>query len=125
MLGFGTRHVVRVAADDQGRMRPDALAAALDRAAGSVIVCAQAGNVNTGAFDPFDAIADAAAERGAWLHVDGAFGLWAGGERTAAPSRARRRARRLVGDRRAQVAQRPLRLRPRRSSRIPPRTAPR
>src|SRR3954464_8099369 len=55
-LGFGTRHIVRVAADDQGRMRPDALAGALDRAAGSVIVCAQAGNANTGAFDPFDAI---------------------------------------------------------------------
>jgi glutamate/tyrosine decarboxylase-like PLP-dependent enzyme len=76
-LGFGTRHIVRVAADDQGRMRPDALADALDRAAGSVIVCAQAGNVNTGAFDPFDAIADLAAQREAWLHVDGAFGLWA------------------------------------------------
>jgi glutamate/tyrosine decarboxylase-like PLP-dependent enzyme len=76
-LGFGMRHIVRVAADDQGRMRPDALAGALDRAAGSVIVCAQAGNVNTGAFDPFDAIADLAARRGSWLHVDGAFGLWA------------------------------------------------
>jgi glutamate/tyrosine decarboxylase-like PLP-dependent enzyme len=81
-LGFGMRHIVRVAADDQGRMRPDALAAALERATGSVIVCAQAGNVNTGAFDPFDAIADLAAKRGAWLHVDGAFGLWAGASGT-------------------------------------------
>ena len=77
-LGFGSRQVQRVAVDDQGRMRADALAATLATSTGPVIICAQAGNVNTGAFDPFDAIADLAATRGAWVHVDGAFGLWAG-----------------------------------------------
>jgi len=76
-LGFGSRQIVRVPADSQGRMRADALATALEATDGAVIVCAQAGNVNTGAFDPFDAIADEAARRQAWLHVDGAFGLWA------------------------------------------------
>jgi glutamate/tyrosine decarboxylase-like PLP-dependent enzyme len=58
-------------------MRADALSDALARDAGPAIVCAQAGNVNTGAFDPFDAIADITARHRAWLHVDGAFGLWA------------------------------------------------
>jgi glutamate/tyrosine decarboxylase-like PLP-dependent enzyme len=77
MLGIGSNQLVRVAADDQGRMRPDALAAALADAM-PTIVCAQAGNVNSGAFDPLDAIADVAAGHRAWLHVDGAFGLWAG-----------------------------------------------
>ncbi len=81
MLGIGSRQLVRVAADDQGRMKPDALEAALAGAAGSgqrpAIVCAQAGNVNSGAFDPLDRIADIAHHHGAWLHVDGAFGLWA------------------------------------------------
>ena len=76
MLGIGSRQLVRVAVDDQGRMRPDALAAAL---AGDTptIVCAQAGNVNSGAFDPLDAIAEISTRHHAWLHVDGAFGLWA------------------------------------------------
>jgi glutamate/tyrosine decarboxylase-like PLP-dependent enzyme len=77
MLGFGTREVVRVAADAQGRMRPDALAQALDASDEPAIVCAQAGNVNSGAFDPLEPIATLARDRGAWLHVDGAFGLWA------------------------------------------------
>ena len=77
LLGFGSRQLVRVAADDQGRMKPDALAAALKSESGPTIVCAQAGNVNSGAFDPIDAIADLTAAHGAWLHVDGAFGLWA------------------------------------------------
>ena len=78
MLGLGSRQVVRVAADDQGRMQPDALGRGAWRSAsGPTIVCAQAGNVNTGAFDPLDAIADLTAAHGAWLHVDGAFGLWA------------------------------------------------
>jgi len=78
MLGLGRDRVHRVAADGQGRMRADALAASLAPLAGRpVVVCAQAGNVNTGAFDPLDAIADAARAAGAWLHVDGAFGLWA------------------------------------------------
>lgn len=76
-LGLGSERVRRVAADGQGRMRADALAAALRGRRGPCIVCAQAGNVNTGAFDPIGEIADACAERGAWLHVDGAFGLWA------------------------------------------------
>jgi glutamate/tyrosine decarboxylase-like PLP-dependent enzyme len=78
MLGIGSRHVVRAPADDQGRMRPEALAAALTRVDGPAIVCAQAGNVNTGAFDPLDAIADVMSRhKNTWLHVDGAFGLWA------------------------------------------------
>ncbi|HZT75151.1 MAG TPA: aminotransferase class V-fold PLP-dependent enzyme [Vicinamibacterales bacterium] len=77
LLGVGSQTLVRVPADEQGRMRADALTSALDRIDGPTIVCAQAGNVNTGAFDPFDAIADACARRNAWLHVDGAFGLWA------------------------------------------------
>lgn len=76
-LGFGTASVRRVAADDQGRMRADALARELDACDGPTIVCAQAGHVGTGAFDPFEAIVPAAHARGAWVHVDGAFGLWA------------------------------------------------
>jgi glutamate/tyrosine decarboxylase-like PLP-dependent enzyme len=75
LLGLGAPEVV--AADDQGRMRADALRAALDDGEGPTIVCAQAGEVNTGAFDPFDEIAAAAQGHDAWLHVDGAFGLWA------------------------------------------------
>jgi glutamate/tyrosine decarboxylase-like PLP-dependent enzyme len=73
--GLGTP--ARVAADDQGAMRAGALREALAAADGPVIVCAQAGEVNTGAIDPLEEIADAAREHGAWLHVDGAFGLWA------------------------------------------------
>jgi glutamate/tyrosine decarboxylase-like PLP-dependent enzyme len=77
MLGMGRDRVIRVATDDQGRMRADALAdilAGLDRPA---LVTAQAGNVNTGAFDPLPAIVAAVRANGGWLHVDGAFGLWA------------------------------------------------
>ncbi len=75
MLGLGRERVTCVPVDGQGRMRADALATALgDR---PTIVCAQAGNVNTGAFDPLAPIAEACRTRGAWLHVDGAFGLWA------------------------------------------------
>jgi glutamate/tyrosine decarboxylase-like PLP-dependent enzyme len=58
-------------------MRPGALARAVRSVAGPLIVCAQAGEVNTGAFDPMGAIVDLAHERGGWVHVDGAFGLWA------------------------------------------------
>src|SRR6476620_11453355 len=65
-----------VAADGQGRLDAEALRSALAEEDGPTIVCAQAGEVNTGAFDPFDEIADAVAPHGAWLHVDGAFGLW-------------------------------------------------
>jgi glutamate/tyrosine decarboxylase-like PLP-dependent enzyme len=78
MLGLGRGRVHRVAADEQGRMRPDALRETLARLEGPTIVCAQAGNVNTGAFDPLPEIAAAVRELpNAWLHVDGAFGLWA------------------------------------------------
>jgi glutamate/tyrosine decarboxylase-like PLP-dependent enzyme len=74
LLGLGCPTVVE--ADEQGRMRADALAGAL-AGDGPTIVCAQAGEVNTGAFDPLVEIADACEETGAWLHVDGAFGIWA------------------------------------------------
>jgi len=73
LVGLGRQRVTVVPADDQGRMRADLLPD-LD---GPVLVCAQAGDVNTGAFDPFDEIADWVSERSGWLHVDGAFGLWA------------------------------------------------
>ncbi len=76
-LGFGSQELEVVAVDDHGRMRVDALDTALKDASGAVIVCAQVGNVNTGASDPIDAIVKAAHARGAWVHVDGAFGLWA------------------------------------------------
>lgn len=74
MLGLGRDRVVRVPSDDQGRMRPDLLP---DDIRTPTIVCAQAGEVNTGAFDAFDAIVEWARRRQAWVHVDGAFGLWA------------------------------------------------
>jgi glutamate/tyrosine decarboxylase-like PLP-dependent enzyme len=76
-LGLGTACLREVEADGQGRMRPDALASALGDLAGPGIVCAQVGNVNTGALDPVGEICEVARERGAWVHVDGAFGLWA------------------------------------------------
>ena len=84
MLGLGGDRVKRVAADAQGRMRADALGALLEAGSGPCIVCAQAGNVNSGAFDPLEEIASLTHRRGGWLHVDGAFGLWA----AAAPRRA-------------------------------------
>jgi glutamate/tyrosine decarboxylase-like PLP-dependent enzyme len=73
LLGLGAPIVV--AADSQGRLLPEALREALGD--GPTIVCAQAGEVNTGAFDPLPEIADLAEQAGAWLHVDGAFGIWA------------------------------------------------
>jgi glutamate/tyrosine decarboxylase-like PLP-dependent enzyme len=76
-LGIGRRQIEPIAVDAQGRLRPDALADALAGGDGPTIVCAQAGDVNTGGFDPLEEIADAVAGTGAWLHVDGAFGLWA------------------------------------------------
>jgi glutamate/tyrosine decarboxylase-like PLP-dependent enzyme len=77
-LGLGRERVLAVAADGQGRMRVDALVETLAGLHGPVIVCAQAGNVNTGGFDPVGEIAEAIrAVPNAWLHVDGAFGLWA------------------------------------------------
>jgi glutamate/tyrosine decarboxylase-like PLP-dependent enzyme len=75
LLGLGKRHITAVSADEQGRMLPAALRDALgDR---PTIVCAQAGNVNTGAFDPLREICGIAHEHDARVHVDGAFGLWA------------------------------------------------
>jgi glutamate/tyrosine decarboxylase-like PLP-dependent enzyme len=85
LLGLGAERVTRVPTDSQGRMRADALEATLRRTTGPCIVCAQAGNVNTGAFDPIEAVADASHARGAWLHVDGAFGLWACASPALAP----------------------------------------
>jgi glutamate/tyrosine decarboxylase-like PLP-dependent enzyme len=77
-LGLGRERVTRVATDDQGRMRADALRETLAEVRGPVLVAAQAGNVNTGGFDPLSEIADAVAGLpNAWVHVDGAFGLWA------------------------------------------------
>jgi glutamate/tyrosine decarboxylase-like PLP-dependent enzyme len=77
LLGLGAQTATRIPADDQGRMVIAALKEALDGLEGPTIVCAQAGNVATGAFDDLGAIAEACRARGAWLHVDGAFGLWA------------------------------------------------
>jgi glutamate/tyrosine decarboxylase-like PLP-dependent enzyme len=80
LLGFGKRRVERVPVDSQGRMRSDAL----PKIKGPTIVLAQAGNVNTGAVDPLKPIIEWAHDGHAWVHVDGAFGLWA----ATAPSRA-------------------------------------
>jgi glutamate/tyrosine decarboxylase-like PLP-dependent enzyme len=76
-LGLGAASLTEVDADAQGRLRPDALAAALSTGQGPAIVCAQVGEVNTGAVDPVGELCDVAAAHGAWVHVDGAFGLWA------------------------------------------------
>ncbi len=73
LAGFGRSRVVRVPVDNQGRMRADAF----PDISGPAIVCLQAGNVNTGAFDPAEAIIPRAKAAGAWVHLDGAFGLWA------------------------------------------------
>jgi glutamate/tyrosine decarboxylase-like PLP-dependent enzyme len=73
MLGLGRSRVIRVPADSQGRMRVDALPELDDH----TLICIQAGNVNTGAFDPASEICSRARDAGAWVHVDGAFGLWA------------------------------------------------
>ena len=81
LLGLGRSRLIRVPVDAQGRMRADAL----PPISGPTIVCTQAGNVNTGAFDPIGEISEIAHASGAWVHVDGAFGLWA----MAVPSMAR------------------------------------
>ena len=73
LAGLGRERVVRVPADAQGRMRADKL----PKLAGPTLICTQAGNVNSGAFDPIGEICARAHEAGAWVHVDGAFGLWA------------------------------------------------
>lgn len=77
LAGFGRNRVLKVAVDGQGRMRADELAATLPQLTGPTILCIQAGNVNTGAFDPAKEICAIAKQSGAWVHVDGAFGLWA------------------------------------------------
>ncbi|NTU85393.1 MAG: aminotransferase class V-fold PLP-dependent enzyme [Chloroflexales bacterium] len=73
LLGLGRERVVHVPVDGQGRMRPDALPPLDD----ATILCLQAGNVNTGAFDPARELCAQAQAAGAWVHVDGAFGFWA------------------------------------------------
>src|SRR5574341_1979749 len=80
LLGLGRERVTRVPVDGQGRMQAEALPDLDDM----TIVCIQAGNVNSGAFDPAGAVCRAARQAGAWVHVDGAFGLWA----AVAPERA-------------------------------------
>ncbi len=80
MLGLGEKRVVRLPVDGQGRIRPDAL----PPIEGPTILCLQAGNVNSGGFDPADALIPPAQAAGAWVHTDGAFGIWA----KAAPQRA-------------------------------------
>jgi glutamate/tyrosine decarboxylase-like PLP-dependent enzyme len=78
LLGLGRKRIVKVPVDSQGRMRAETM----PPLSGPTIVCVQAGNVNTGAFDPLPEICERAHEAGAWVHIDGAFGLWA----MAAPS---------------------------------------
>ena len=75
-LGLGTKAIL-VPTDNQGRMRADELRRVVKDLTGPTIVCEQAGNVNTGAFDPLREIAGIVHEKKGWLHVDGAFGLWA------------------------------------------------
>ena len=81
MLGLGRNRVIRVPADGQGRMRAEALPELDDRS----LICIQAGNVNSGAFDPAGEICSRAGEAGAWVHVDGAFGYWAAASPRYAP----------------------------------------
>jgi glutamate/tyrosine decarboxylase-like PLP-dependent enzyme len=81
-IGLGASTIVYVDADDQGQMMPSALEAVLAAATGPTIVCAQSGNVNTGGFDPMEEIEPLVHARNAWLHVDGAFGLWAAASRS-------------------------------------------
>jgi glutamate/tyrosine decarboxylase-like PLP-dependent enzyme len=77
LIGFGRRRVISVATDERGRMLPSALEAAIKPLSGPRVVIAQAGQINTGDFDPFTEIAAIAKAHQAWLHDDGAFGLWA------------------------------------------------
>ena len=84
VLGFGTKSILRVDCDEQGRMRPESLRRVLEPLDGPIIVCSQAGNVNTGSVDPLRELAVIAHEKNAWLHVDGAFGLWGRATRSKA-----------------------------------------
>ncbi|HKU04391.1 MAG TPA: pyridoxal-dependent decarboxylase [Arthrobacter sp.] len=74
-LGLG--QPTQVDADGQGRLVPAALDAALASGSGPALVCLQAGNLHSGAFDPFREAIAVARKHGAWVHIDGAFGLWA------------------------------------------------
>jgi glutamate/tyrosine decarboxylase-like PLP-dependent enzyme len=85
MLGLGSRGVIKVDTDEQGRMRADALERTLAALDGPIIVCTQAGNVNSGAVDPLRPICEIAHAKGAWVHVDGAFGLWGRASRATRP----------------------------------------
>lgn len=76
-LGLGSERVKSIATDESGRMRPEALSDAFRSIDGPAILIAQAGQINTGACDPFSEICSIAHDHGAWVHVDGAFGLWA------------------------------------------------
>lgn len=93
LLGLGKRSLTCIEADGQGRLRPSVLARELDRCADPVVVCAQAGNVNSGSFDSLSEIADCVTRHrerhgpsSVWLHIDGAFGLWARAAEPHAPA---------------------------------------
>jgi glutamate/tyrosine decarboxylase-like PLP-dependent enzyme len=73
MVGFGRDRIIRVPVDNQGRM----IASKIPKISGPTIVCTQSGNVNSGAFDPLEEIYERVKNENTWLHVDGAFGLWA------------------------------------------------
>lgn len=77
LIGFGRKRVITVATDGEGRMLPAALETAFAGLTGPKIVIAQAGQINTGSYDPFRDIVAIGKANGAWVHVDGAFGLWA------------------------------------------------
>src|SRR5262249_42732707 len=77
MLGIGYERVIRVATDAQGRIELEALVSAIADLAPPIVVIAQAGQINSGAFDPFPEIIRRARAHKAWVHIDGAFGLWA------------------------------------------------
>ena len=77
LLGIGSRSLAVVSVDDQGRLEPEDLASRMAEHSGPAIVCAQAGNIDTGAFDPMSEIVEVGRRHGALVHIDGAFGLWA------------------------------------------------
>lgn len=84
-LGIGRSEITVVESDAQGRMRPEELRRALADGAGPTVVCLQAGEVHTGAFDDFASLVPIAHEHGAWVHIDGAFGLWAAASESLRP----------------------------------------
>lgn len=84
-LGIGRRAIVPVATDVEGQMIPSALAEALSEGSGPTIVCAQVGEVNTGGIDPVGEVSEIGHRAGAWVHVDGAFGMWAAASPTLRP----------------------------------------